>query len=96
MPCCVPRPLRLQVTAKKLFRRLEGLGARPLVPLGLGNDQHPAGYEAALDPWALSMWPVVRQVCLPCARVGSLAGAWRALSGWQVHAYTLHTLCGRR
>ncbi|KAF5839539.1 hypothetical protein DUNSADRAFT_512 [Dunaliella salina] len=56
---------KYNVTAKKLFRRLESLGARPLVPLGLGNDQHPAGYEAALDPWALSLWPVARQAAGP-------------------------------
>ena len=54
--------LYVQVTAKKLFRRLESLGAQPLMPIGLGNDQHPAGYEAALDPWALSLWPLARQV----------------------------------
>ncbi len=50
----------LQVAAKKLFRRLTGLGAVPLTGLGLGDDQHPSGYEAALDAWLPQMWAAAR------------------------------------
>lgn len=53
-------PLFLQVAAKKLERRLAGLGGTALLPLGLGDDQHPSGYEAALDPWLLKAWAALR------------------------------------
>ena len=42
---------KINITAKKLFRRLSSLGARAIQPLVLGDDQHPLGYEAALNPW---------------------------------------------
>ncbi|XP_030482770.2 NADPH-dependent diflavin oxidoreductase 1 isoform X1 [Cannabis sativa] len=42
--------------AKKLDRRLSDLGAAAIVEKGLGDDQHPSGYEAALDPWMTSLW----------------------------------------
>ncbi|KAG2430599.1 hypothetical protein HXX76_010117 [Chlamydomonas incerta] len=51
------------VMAKKLDRRLEGLGATPLLERGLGDDQHPSGYEAALDPWLTRLWPALRAAC---------------------------------
>lgn len=35
--------LKYNIVAKKLDRRLLDLGARPLVPRGLGDDQHPSG-----------------------------------------------------
>jgi len=41
--CSVSCPLPLQVAAKKLDRRLLDLGALPLLPRGLGDDQHPSG-----------------------------------------------------
>lgn len=50
----------MQVVAKKLDRRLQGLGASPLLERGLGDDQHASGYEAALDPWLLALWPALR------------------------------------
>ncbi|KAL6614567.1 hypothetical protein ACP70R_036837 [Stipagrostis hirtigluma subsp. patula] len=42
--------------AKKLDARLKSLGAEPIVEKGLGDDQHPSGYEGTLDPWLLSLW----------------------------------------
>ncbi|MBA0790641.1 hypothetical protein Gohar_015277 [Gossypium harknessii] len=42
--------------AKKLDKRLSDLGATAVVERGLGDDQHPSGYEAALDPWLSSLW----------------------------------------
>ncbi|KAL6124774.1 hypothetical protein ACLB2K_077284 [Fragaria x ananassa] len=50
---------RLQFVAKKLDRRLLDLGATPIVERGLGDDQHPSGYEAALDPWMASLWKML-------------------------------------
>jgi hypothetical protein len=32
------------------------LGAQSLIPLGLGDDQHDLGYDAAADPWIDSLW----------------------------------------
>lgn len=47
--------------AKKLDRRLVALGATPVCERGLGDDQHPNGYEAALDPWLRNLWMCLRQ-----------------------------------
>eukprot|EP00198_Chlamydomonas_reinhardtii_P004798 XP_001694134.1 NADPH-dependent flavin reductase [Chlamydomonas reinhardtii] len=64
------------VMAKKLDRRLEGLGARALLERGLGDDQHPSGFEAALDPWLTRLWPALRVVSpLPAGVPEAAAGA---------------------
>uniref|UniRef100_A0A0E0N236 NADPH-dependent FMN and FAD-containing oxidoreductase n=1 Tax=Oryza rufipogon TaxID=4529 RepID=A0A0E0N236_ORYRU len=47
--------------AKKLDKRLLHLGAEPIIQVGLGDDQHPSGYEGALDPWLLSLWESLNQ-----------------------------------
>lgn len=49
------------MAAKKLDRRLEGLGGYAMVERGLGDDQHTTGYEAALDPWLANLWTVLGQ-----------------------------------
>nr|XP_034588629.1 NADPH-dependent diflavin oxidoreductase 1-like [Setaria viridis] len=41
--------------AKKLDQRLLDLGAKRIIEKGLGDDQNPAGYEGALDPWLQSL-----------------------------------------
>ncbi|XP_074272383.1 NADPH-dependent diflavin oxidoreductase 1-like isoform X2 [Silene latifolia] len=41
--------------AKKLDARLSKLGGTPLIERGLGDDQHPSGYEGSLDPWMSSL-----------------------------------------
>ncbi|KAK2712626.1 NADPH-dependent diflavin oxidoreductase 1-like [Artemia franciscana] len=43
---------KFNVVSKRLFRRLLQLGATPIVPLSLGDDQHDLGPDAAFDPWA--------------------------------------------
>ena len=48
------------VVAKRLHKRLLGLGARSVADLGLGDDQHPSGYDAALDPWLETLWERMR------------------------------------
>lgn len=50
-PACLPR-----VTPSAI-----GL---PSPQLGLGDDQHLSGYEAALDPWLQQLWPALR-ACFP-------------------------------
>ena len=58
---CMPAGyLHYNVVAKKLARRLQALGAAACVALGLGDDQHPQGYEAALDSWLAALWPALR------------------------------------
>ncbi|KAJ4842986.1 multidrug-resistance type transporter [Turnera subulata] len=47
--------------AKKLDRRLSDLGATAIVERGLGDDQHPSGYEGSLDPWMSSLWHALYQ-----------------------------------
>ena len=55
--------LHYNVVAKKLARRLQALGAAPCMELGLGDDQHPQGHEAALDPWLAALWATLREKC---------------------------------
>ena len=50
------------MVAKKLDRRLAAVGAGPVVERGLGDDQHPSGYEAVLDPWLASLWTALRRL----------------------------------
>ncbi|KAI3667033.1 hypothetical protein L6452_42075 [Arctium lappa] len=45
--------------AKKLDKRLADLGGKTIMERGLGDDQHPSGYEGALDPWMLSLWTML-------------------------------------
>jgi len=52
--------LHYNVVAKKLARRLQALGASACIEVGLGDDQHPQGYEAALDPWLALLWSTLR------------------------------------
>lgn len=43
-------------------RRLLQLGAHSIAVRGLGDDQHPSGYEAALDPWLAALWSALRKI----------------------------------
>ena len=57
-----PGYIDYNVVAKKLDRRLAGLGAQQILPRGLGDDQHTLGYEAALEPWLTALWTHLRLV----------------------------------
>ncbi|XP_056841611.1 NADPH-dependent diflavin oxidoreductase 1-like, partial [Raphanus sativus] len=48
--------------AKKLHKRLLDLGATTIIEKGMGDDQHPSGYEATLDPWMMSLWGTLYQI----------------------------------
>lgn len=52
--------LKYNTMGKLLYRRLEALGAGALIPLGLGDDQHKSGYDAALDLWLPQLWKALR------------------------------------
>ncbi|KAJ2373639.1 NAPDH-dependent diflavin reductase [Coemansia sp. RSA 2611] len=45
--------------AKRLFRRLQQLGAHALVRRGDGDDQHYLGVDGQLDPWLEELWDVM-------------------------------------
>ncbi|XP_078498271.1 NADPH-dependent diflavin oxidoreductase 1 [Lissotriton helveticus] len=42
--------------AKKLHKRLLQLGATPVLPAALGDDQHDLGPDAIIDPWLQDLW----------------------------------------
>ncbi|KAF1888781.1 hypothetical protein Lal_00036823 [Lupinus albus] len=48
--------------AKKLDKRLMDLGGIPIIERGLGDDQHPSGYEGSLDPWMSSLWRMLYMI----------------------------------
>lgn len=45
--------------SRKLHKRLLQLGAKAMLPLCLGDDQHPRGYFTALDPWLETLWTIL-------------------------------------
>ncbi|KAL5787436.1 hypothetical protein ACOSP7_004385 [Xanthoceras sorbifolium] len=53
---------KFNFVAKKLDNRLLNLGATAVLGRGLGDDQHPSGYEGALDPWLQSLWSSLYQI----------------------------------
>lgn len=50
---------KFNFVAKKLYKRLLQLGASMLLPVGLADDQHDLGSDAAIDPWLTSFWEKV-------------------------------------
>ncbi|KAG7499134.1 NADPH-dependent diflavin oxidoreductase 1 [Solea senegalensis] len=50
---------KFNFVAKKLHKRLLQLGASPLLPAGLADDQHDLGADAVIDPWLTSLWEKV-------------------------------------
>lgn len=42
---------KYNAAARKLSKRLQQLGAKELIPIGLGDDQAPHGFLTALNPW---------------------------------------------
>ncbi|XP_004454061.2 NADPH-dependent diflavin oxidoreductase 1 isoform X1 [Dasypus novemcinctus] len=50
---------KFNFVAKKLHRRLLQLGGSALLPVGLGDDQHELGPDAAVDPWLRDLWEKV-------------------------------------
>ncbi|KAK3605906.1 hypothetical protein CHS0354_017812 [Potamilus streckersoni] len=48
--------------AKKLNRRLQQLGAQPLLTVGLADDQHDLGADAVVFPWTENLWKKLLQM----------------------------------
>lgn len=53
--------VKFNFVAKKLHRRLESLGATPLLPVGLADDQHDLGADAVVDVWLSQLWTTLSQ-----------------------------------
>ncbi|EGD77066.1 NADPH dependent diflavin oxidoreductase 1 [Salpingoeca rosetta] len=51
---------KFNFVGKKLFKRLLSLGATPLTPIGLADDQHPLGVDGALMPWIETLLTAIR------------------------------------
>jgi len=47
---------KFNVVGKKLQKRLEQLGAKSIVTLGLADDQHDLGVDAVVGPWLSEFW----------------------------------------
>ena len=74
------------VAARRLAARLQQLGATPLVPLGLGDDQHRLGYEGALEVWAKGLWVALASLpgAPPPVDPAALAAAGLGAPRWKV------------
>ena len=46
---------KFNAAARKLFTRLQQLQARPILPMGLGDDQQPSMYLQSLDEWTQTL-----------------------------------------
>ncbi|KAG8447371.1 hypothetical protein GDO86_014731 [Hymenochirus boettgeri] len=53
---------KFNFVAKKLHKRLLQLGASPVLPVALGDDQHDLGPDAVIDPWMRDFWGKVLSV----------------------------------
>lgn len=40
------------------------LGAKPIIELGLGDDQHALGVEGAFQPWRRNLWQKIFETSL--------------------------------
>lgn len=49
--------------AKRLNKRLQQLGATPIIPIGLGDDQHDLGVSAVSLPWVADLWRNLLRLC---------------------------------
>ena len=72
---------KYNVAAKRLHRRLLALGASELLDLGLGDDQHPTGYEATLDPWLERLWRALGRTVGPATSARGSQSASGSASG---------------
>uniref|UniRef100_A0A146M198 NADPH-dependent diflavin oxidoreductase 1 n=1 Tax=Lygus hesperus TaxID=30085 RepID=A0A146M198_LYGHE len=65
--------VKFNFIAKKLHRRLtDGLGATPLCPAGLADDQHDLGPSAVIDPWSTELWSHIKTRVYPSLCIESV------------------------
>ncbi|CAG2236502.1 NADPH-dependent diflavin oxidoreductase 1 [Mytilus edulis] len=53
---------KFNFVAKKLYKRLQQLGAGSLLPVALADDQHDLGPDAVIYPWLDSLWKKVLNI----------------------------------
>ncbi|XP_053205077.1 NADPH-dependent diflavin oxidoreductase 1-like [Panonychus citri] len=51
--------IKYNVVGKKLYKRLQSLGANMITDLVLGDDQHDLGLWASIDPWLTNFWNLI-------------------------------------
>jgi len=56
---------KFNFVAKRLHKRLVQLGATPLCPAGLADDQHDLGPDAVVEPWTIALWDTLDQLNPP-------------------------------
>lgn len=52
---------KFNYAGKKLYRRLLQLGAKPIIELGLADDQHLFGPETVFNEWSMRLWDEIYQ-----------------------------------
>lgn len=52
---------KFNAAARKLNTRLKQLGAKEIIPIGLGDDQGTYGYFSALDIWLEQLWNYLKE-----------------------------------
>lgn len=76
--------VKFNFVAKRLNKRLQQLGGRMLVPLGLGDDQHDLGYDAVVDPWLKTLWDRLLQLYPLPSEVAPFEGYNKVTARWRV------------
>ncbi|CAG9864993.1 unnamed protein product [Phyllotreta striolata] len=86
--------VKYNFTAKLLYKRLINLGAKPVIPLGLGDDQHDLGYDGTADPWIESLWGQLLQLFPLPANIIPLPKDYRIEPRW--HAFKSDNVISNR
>ncbi|KAJ8954736.1 hypothetical protein NQ318_011431 [Aromia moschata] len=84
--------VKFNFVAKRLHKRILQLGAQPLMPLGLGDDQHDLGYDAAADPWIEELWKNLLVLYPLPSSVQPLPKNYTIVPRWSVSANTTRNI----
>lgn len=66
---------KFNFAGKKLYRRLIQLGAKPLMELSLGDDQHSLGVDMAFQLWRKDLWQQIFELGIFKACIGPIGKA---------------------
>ena len=69
--------VKYNAVAKRLDKRLADLGGQRLLPVGLGDDQHPLGLYGDFDPWMSKLWTTLAVTLPSLAGVATVPAAAR-------------------
>lgn len=79
------------VVARRLFQRLLDLGGTPIVPRGLGDDQHQLGYDGELEPWLRDLWKELPALFPEISRNSQVESKEKEKRSWVYHVEKLDT-----